>query len=104
MNPARKKYLQSLQGDLAGFTALLGEQFGAKVNMLAQLLGDAHHPSLGAYKERILADAIASSLPKRYRIGTGFVLFPYKRPSKSRQRSNDLIERYLFTVRPCSAI
>jgi len=101
MNQVREKYLQSLKGDLAGFIALMGAQFGAKVDMLAQLLGDAHHPSLGAYKERILADAIAASLPKRYSVGTGFVLFPYLRPV-TEKKGDKMPKPALIDHRPSS--
>jgi hypothetical protein len=76
MTNRRQKYLESKSGDLAGFAALLGDQFGARVNLLAQLIGDAHFPSLGAYKERLLMQVLRQYIPKRYSVGTGFVLFP----------------------------
>jgi len=72
----RQKYLKSKSGALPGFAALLGEQFGARVNLLAQLIGTAHYPSLGAYKERLLMEVIRQYIPKRYSVGTGFTLFP----------------------------
>lgn len=53
-----------------------GERFALQIDWLGQLLRDAHHPSLGEYKERLLRNVIADSLPAQYGVGTGFVLFP----------------------------
>lgn len=73
-NLARKA--QARTGDLTSFAAMLGDSFELKIDWLAQLLRDAHDPSLGNYKERLLKTIIADFIPKRYEIGTGFVLFP----------------------------
>jgi hypothetical protein len=62
--------------DLTGFAALLGESLSSRVGMLGQLLRNAHYPSIGQYKERLLAAAIRDYLPNTVEVGTGFVLFP----------------------------
>lgn len=73
-NLARKA--QARTGDLTSFAAMLGDSFALKIDWLAQLIRDAHDPSLGNYKERLLKTVIADFIPKRYEVGTGFVLFP----------------------------
>lgn len=64
--------------DLTGYAALLGESLTAKVDLLERLIGDAHYPSLGQYKERLLADTIRGFLPRTVEVGTGFVMFPHQ--------------------------
>lgn len=63
--------------DLTGYAALFGESLTSKVDLLGRLLGDSHYPSLGQYKERLLADAIRGFLPRTVEVGTGFVMFPH---------------------------
>ena len=63
-------------GDLTSFAAMLGDSFALKVDWLAQLIAGVHDPSLGNYKERLLRTIIADFIPKRYEVGTGFVIFP----------------------------
>lgn len=65
------------RADLTGYAALFGEGLTAKVDLLGRLLGDSHYPSLGQYKERLLADAIRGFLPRTVEVGTGFVMFPH---------------------------
>jgi hypothetical protein len=65
------------RSDLTGFAALLGESLSARVGLLERLLRSAHFPSLGQYKERLLAETIRGFLPSTVRVGTGFVLFPH---------------------------
>lgn len=76
---SRGEYVASRTRDYTRYTSLLGESLVAKVDLLAQVLGDVHEPSLGRYKERLLAEAIASFIPRRYEVATGFVLFPRAR-------------------------
>jgi hypothetical protein len=63
--------------DLTGYAALFGESLSSKVDLLERLIGDVHYPSLGLYKERLLADAIRGFLPRTVEVGTGFVMFPH---------------------------
>lgn len=66
-------------GDLTTFAGMLGDSFSLRLDWLAQLIGTTHAPSLGAYKERLLRSVIAQFLPRRFEVGTGFVLFPSRR-------------------------
>ncbi|WP_295482123.1 DUF6602 domain-containing protein [uncultured Pseudomonas sp.] len=66
------------RSDLTGFAALLGESFSARIDLLSKIVRGAHYPSLGAYKERILAEAIRNYLPNSLEVGSGFVLFPHE--------------------------
>lgn len=70
-------------GDLTSFAAMLGERFALQVDWLGQLLRNAHHPSLGAYKEGLLRKVISDSLPSTFSVGTGFVLFPTRHLSNT---------------------
>ncbi|MHC5598505.1 MAG: DUF6602 domain-containing protein [Nostoc sp.] len=72
----RHKYEQSFTGDLMSYSALIGGSFTSKINSLAQIIRNAHYPSLGTYKERLLMSMIKQFIPKRYDVGTGFVIFP----------------------------
>jgi hypothetical protein len=63
--------------DLTGYAALLGESLSSKVGLLERILRNAHYPSLGQYKERLLADTIKDFLPRTVEVGTGFVMFPH---------------------------
>ncbi|WP_124775608.1 DUF6602 domain-containing protein [Micromonospora inaquosa] len=67
--------------DLTGFSALLGESLTARVELLERLLRGSHYPSLGQYKERVLAETIRGYLPTSVQVGTGFVLFPHNNSS-----------------------
>jgi hypothetical protein len=69
--------MQMERTDLTGYAALLGEGLSSKVGLLERLLRDAHYPSLGQYKERLLADTIKDFLPRTVEVGTGFVMFPH---------------------------
>jgi hypothetical protein len=61
---------------LTSYAALIGDSFASRINLPAQILRDAHDPSLGRYKERLLMDLISQFIPRKYEVGTGFVLFP----------------------------
>ncbi len=65
--------------DLTSHAALIGQSFSARVDMLEHVIGSVHFPSIGSYKERILAKALRDFLPKQFEVGTGFVLFPRER-------------------------
>src|SRR5690349_17719282 len=71
-----EQYDKSRGGNLTTYSGLVGEQFATRVNMLAHLIRGAHEYSLGRYKERLLAKLISESIPSKYSVGTGFVLFP----------------------------
>lgn len=62
--------------DLTGYATLLGESFASKIHLLSQIVRDAHYPSVGRYKEKLLANTISEYIPKNFEVGTGFVLFP----------------------------
>jgi len=72
----RAQYMKSRTGDLTSYASLIGEGFASKINLLAQIIKDAHEPSLGTYKERLLMSVLSQFIPRKYEVGTGFVLFP----------------------------
>ena len=85
--------------DLTGYTALFGESLASKVDLLGRLLGDSHYPSLGQYKERLLADAIRDFLPRKVEVGTGFVMFPHADTSPFGEAAGPTVKRTMRTVR-----
>jgi hypothetical protein len=62
--------------NLTKYLLNIGQEFSLKIDRVSHLVGDNHYPSTGRYKERILKKVIEKFLPKRYEVGTGFVLFP----------------------------
>jgi hypothetical protein len=74
----RQQYKEAASGTLKTYMMMLGDGFASKINLLSQLLGGVHPLSEGTHKERLLATAIRQFLPKRFEVGTGFVLFPLK--------------------------
>jgi len=76
---ARKKlYQASHGGDLTTYAGMIGDEFASRVDRVSQLIGKAHHLSVGQYKESILRSLIRSYLPRRYSVASGFILFPRK--------------------------
>jgi hypothetical protein len=67
---------EKVVADLTGYASLLGESFASKINLLSQIIKHAHYLSVGRYKERLLSKTISEFVPKRFEVGTGFVLFP----------------------------
>jgi len=85
----REKYLKTRRGDLTTYSGMIGDGFSTMLNRLSQLIGNAHEPSIGAYKERLLMRLIKDSVPKRYDVGTGFVLFPGERQFSGKSPDED---------------
>jgi hypothetical protein len=94
------------RSDLTGFAALLGESFASRIDLLAQVIQDAHYPSLGSYKERLLSETIRNYLPRSTEVGTGFVLFPHEDTSPpGGDAHHDPLNRSAFTVsRQCDIL
>jgi hypothetical protein len=63
--------------DFTGYAGLFGESLSSRVKFLDNLIGSAHYPSVGQYKEKLLANAIREYLPRTVEVGTGFVMFPH---------------------------
>lgn len=78
----RKQYVDSRRVDLTSYAGMIGESFSSQIDRLSRIIGDAHEPSLGSYKERLLADVIRKYIPKRYSVGMGFIVFPTKNEVK----------------------
>ena len=76
----RQRYLAGKKGDLTSYAGMIGEEFSSKVNRLSQILGTAHELSTGEYKESLLRRCIEKFIPKRYSVGTGFIIFVKESP------------------------
>lgn len=76
----RRQYLDAKRGDLTSYAGMIGEEFSSTVNRLAQILGTSHELSVGEYKESLLRSCIEKFIPKRYSVGTGFILFSGESP------------------------
>lgn len=72
--------------DLTSFAALLGDSFAKRIHLLTQILQGSHYPSVGRYKEKLLARLIAEYIPKNYEVGTGFVLFVHEATKERAQK------------------
>lgn len=73
---SREKYEASRAGTFLTYAAQKGDAFEKRIDLLTRLIHAKHEPSLGGYKERLLADALRQSIPKKFEVGTGFVAFP----------------------------
>lgn len=92
--------------DLTGYAALFGEGLTSKVDLLERLIGNSHYPSLGQYKERLLADAIRDFLPRTVEVGTGFVMFPHadRNPPAEGQFHDPLNQSAFAISRQCDIL
>lgn len=91
--------IQRRNADLTSFAALLGDSFASKIDLLAQIIQERHYPSLGRYKERLLANTIAEFLPKDYEVGTGFVLFVHDAtPERAKKPGFDALNMGSYSI------
>ncbi|MEQ1903460.1 MAG: DUF6602 domain-containing protein [Pirellulaceae bacterium] len=95
----RFNVLNSKRADLTGYSALVGESFSSRVDLLQSVIQGAHYPSLGRYKERLLAQYIRDYIPQRFSVGTGFVLFPHEDTDPSGGHENhDPLNQSTFSI------
>ena len=87
MKSKRERYLDSKRRDLTQYAGMVGEEFQSKVVQLSKILGNVHELSVGEHKESILRACIQNFLPKRYSVGTGFIIFADE--SSLRQSAGD---------------
>lgn len=112
-HPPRKKKVRkstaprpASRSDLTGYAALIGESFATRIDLLERVIQESHYPSLGRYKERLLARTIRDFIPRIFEVGTGFVLFPHEDPSPpGGPDHHDLLNRSAFSVsRQCDIL
>jgi hypothetical protein len=72
-NAELHKYIKKIS--IEDFSGHLGNSFLYKLHLIDKLIGNNHHPSVGAYKESLIVDALKQYIPDRYSVGTGFALF-----------------------------
>ena len=89
-DPLRAKYLESKQGDLTAYASMIGDEFASRIDRLAQIIGRSHEQSVGSYKESLLRSFIEKFIPKRYSVGTGFVVFT--RESRLNDKESDNVD------------
>lgn len=63
----------------------------SKMERLDNLIGKNHWLSVGNYKEKIIRDLLASSLPKRFSLSTGFILSYDENGDKIISKQQDII-------------
>lgn len=51
-----------------------GDELQAKLRRLDGIIGDRHWLSVGTYKENLVKSVLGNRIPKKYEVGTGFVL------------------------------
>lgn len=92
MKSDRESYLKSRRRDLTQYAGMIGEEFRSKVDQLSKILGSAHEASVGEYKESLLRSCLQQFLPKRYSVGTGFVVFSAESvPARIAEDNTDLL-------------
>ncbi len=62
------------QQDLTKFYESINKELMAVKDRLESLIGDIHRPENGRYREALLKNMISRFLPKKYSMGTGFVI------------------------------
>jgi hypothetical protein len=87
---SREKYEASRTGTFLTYAAQKGDAFEKRIDLLTRLIHGKHEPSLGGYKERLLADALRQSIPKKYEVGTGFVAFPGAKMDSSKSSIHEI--------------
>ena len=63
MKEARQAYLDAKKGDLTSYAGMIGQEFSSKIDRLAHIIGRAHEPSVGEYKESLLRSCIEQFIP-----------------------------------------
>lgn len=69
-----KKWINKVE--MSGIAGMIGSEFEQKIHLLSKIIGYKHHLTVGEYKERLLRNHLKKYLPSKYKVGTGFVLFP----------------------------
>ena len=72
----RREYEKNRDRNLTDYWLSVGQEFTHSINRLSKLIGNAHELSTGRYKERLLIDLISNFIPRKYSVGSGFILFP----------------------------
>lgn len=86
----RREYEKSRERNLTDYWLSIGQEFTYSINRLSKLIGNAHELSTGRYKERLLIDLISNFIPRKYSVGTGFILFPCMPFSETHQMSGEM--------------
>jgi len=99
-------FVENVRSDLTGYASLLGESFSARIDMLERVIQSSHYPSLGRYKERLLARVIRDSVPRNIEVGTGFILFPHENlsPAGGSQHYDPLNQSAFSISRQCDIL
>ena len=85
---SRGRYLSAKKGDLTSYAGMIGEEFSSRINRLSQIIGTSHELSVGEYKESLLRSCIEKFIPKKYSVGTGFVVFIGESPLRESAGDN----------------
>lgn len=94
----RREYEKSRERNLTDYWLSIGQEFTYSINRLSKLIGNAHELSTGRYKERLLIDLISNFIPRKYSVGTGFILFPTVTFSKTEYISDHQISGELDII------
>ncbi|MDB5355479.1 MAG: hypothetical protein JWN24_1932 [Phycisphaerales bacterium] len=70
---------------LNDFSKSFTDEVAATLARIDGLIGDAHWPSVGSYKEGVIRRQLMEYIPGRYTVGTGFVMYLGEVPWRSRQ-------------------
>lgn len=72
------------------YTASFADELRSKMGRLDRMIGGAHWLSVGTYKERLVHNQLIDHVPKKYEVGTGFVMAAWQ-DQKVLSRQVDLL-------------
>lgn len=75
---------------ISAYQLSYGNELQAKVKRLDGIIGDRHWLSVGTYKENLVKGILRDRIPKKYEVGTGFVL-TYREGSRVLSRQIDVL-------------
>lgn len=73
---------------MTSYAGMIGSAFSSQLDRLSQIIGQAHEPSIGAYKESLLRGCLSRFLPQKYSVGTGFIIFSSAHPLAAQHPEN----------------
>jgi len=82
--------IQIIKDMLVDLFSSYSNELQSKVSRLDKIIGSRHWLSVGTYKESILKDMILGKIPKKYEVGTGFVM-SMKGGTKKLSRQIDIL-------------
>ncbi|WP_281649189.1 DUF6602 domain-containing protein [Parendozoicomonas sp. Alg238-R29] len=89
---ATKENMSTQKGNLVSeYFSSYSHELKSKMMRLDALIGRDHWLSVGNYKESLLRDLLASLLPKKFEVSTGFILSADEHGNEIKSKQQDII-------------